>query len=85
MADRVVEVVVGGGGGGGDGDSGGGGEIGARFVPVVGRAPGREVVATAVVALAVSEGNFGARGVWGGVRVGEVEVGWLVVWVGGEG
>lgn len=45
--------------------------------------PSREVVATAVVALAAAERDFGARGLRGGVRVGEVGVGGLEVWVGG--
>ena len=61
------------------GDSG----VGAEFVPVEGTAPSREVVATAVVALAMAEWDFGARAVRAGVRVGEVRVGGLRVWVGG--
>lgn len=87
LANVAEEVVVGGGGGGNVGEVGDGGEgagVGARFVPVVERAASREVVATAVAALAVAEGTFGARGVRGGVRVGEVQVGELVVWFGGE-
>lgn len=61
------------------------GGMGAEFVPGEGRKPSREVVATAVVALAAAEGNFGARGVRGAVRVGEVRVGALRAWVGGGG
>ena len=58
--------------------------MGAVFVPVRGRAPGREVAATAVAALAMAEWSFGARGLRAGVRVGEVRVAGLEVWVGGE-
>lgn len=60
------------------------GGVGAVFVPVRGRAPGREVAATAVAALAMAEWSFGGRGVRAGVRVGEVRVAGLEVWVGGE-
>lgn len=57
------------------------GGVGAEFVPVVGKAPSREVAATAVAALAMAEVKFGARGIRGGVRVGEVKVAGLVVWI----
>ena len=60
------------------------GDVGAEFTPVPGREPSREVAATAVAALAVAEGTFGARGVRAGVRVGEVGVAGLVVWIRGE-
>ena len=48
-----------------------------------GRAPSREVAATAVAALAMTEAKFGARGLRGAVRVGEVRVAGLEVWVAG--
>lgn len=59
------------------------GGVRAEFVPVEGRAPSREVAATAVAALAMTEAKFGARGLRGAVRVGEVRVAGLEVWVAG--
>ncbi len=61
------------------------GGVRAVFVPVEGRAPSREVAATAVAALAMAEWKFGARAARAAVRVGEVRVAGLEVWVGGEG
>lgn len=61
------------------------GGLGAQWVPWGEGRVEREVVATAVVALASAESAFGVSGVRGGVRVGGREVGGLVVWVGGEG
>lgn len=61
------------------------GAMGARFVPVQGEEVSRVVAATAVAALALAERDFGARGVSGGIRVGEVRVAGVEVWVRGRG
>ena len=57
----------------------------ARFVPVQGEEVSRVVAATAVAALALAERDFGARGVSGGIRVGEARVAGVEVWVRGRG
>ena len=56
----------------------------AEYVPVAEREPSRKLAATAVAALAMGEWKFGARGVEAAVRVGEVRVAGLEVWVVGS-
>lgn len=61
------------------------GNLTARYEPVENRAPSRDVAAKAIAALTVSEKNFGAREVKGGLRVGLLSVAELFVTIGDGG